>query len=82
MLFRSAEMSAAGGTVLYSSHVLEQVEQVCDVLVLLHQGRLLWQGRVADLRAKHAGARLADIFLSMTHSVGAQPMSWADLLGK
>lgn len=76
------EMAGAGRTVLYSSHVLEQVEQVCDVLVLLHQGRLLWHGAIAELRERHAGARLSDVFLKMTASPGGgRPSTWAELLG-
>mgnify|MGYP006424946369 CR=1 FL=1 len=38
-----------GKTVLLSSHLLAQVEGVCDRVAILHQGRLLSEGRVADL---------------------------------
>lgn len=76
------ELVAQGKTVLYSSHVLQQVEEICQHLVLIHEGRLLWQGAVADLRADHDGASLTDIFLSMTHQEGEAPSSWSDLLGE
>jgi ABC-2 type transport system ATP-binding protein len=71
-----------GKTVLYSSHVLQQVEEICEHLVLIHEGRLLWQGEVAELRHEHDGAALTDIFLRMTHQDGDEPASWAELLGE
>jgi ABC-2 type transport system ATP-binding protein len=75
------ELAAGGKTVLYSSHVLQQVEEICEHLVLIHEGRLLWEGAVDDLRREHGGAALTDIFLRMTHQDGDQPLAWADLLG-
>jgi ABC-2 type transport system ATP-binding protein len=75
------ELAAGGKTVLYSSHVLQQVQEVCEDLVLMHQGRLLWHGAVADLRREHAGASLTDIFLRLTHQEGGHRVAWADLLG-
>jgi len=41
--------AGAGRTVFFSSHVLSEVAQVCDRVGILHEGRLVVQGRVADL---------------------------------
>jgi len=75
------QIAAEGKTVVYSSHVLQQVEEICQDLVLIHEGRLLWHGEVAALRQEHAGRSLTDIFLDMTHDEGPAAASWADLLG-
>jgi ABC-2 type transport system ATP-binding protein len=40
----------AGVGVLVSSHVLDELEATVDRVILVHQGRLLAEGRVADLR--------------------------------
>lgn len=40
-----------GLTVLLSSHLLDEVERVCDRVAILSHGRLLAQGRVVDLLA-------------------------------
>lgn len=74
------EFATAGGTVIYSSHVLEQVERLCDVLVLLHEGRLLWEGHVEALTSSRGGAPLAEVFLRMTSSADGRKVSWAELL--
>ncbi|GAA1818326.1 ABC transporter ATP-binding protein [Agromyces neolithicus] len=39
----------AGGTVLISSHVLAELEQVVDGVVLIERGRVLWSGSRAQL---------------------------------
>jgi ABC-2 type transport system ATP-binding protein len=41
-----------GKTVLLSTHLLGDVEQVCETVVILHQGRVLAQGGVAELRRR------------------------------
>lgn len=38
-----------GKTVIFSSHLLEQVEEVADRVAILHQGRKLREGRLEDL---------------------------------
>jgi len=48
-----AQLSAArarGQAVLFSSHVLAEVEQICDRVGILHKGRLVHAQTVADLR--------------------------------
>ncbi|MET7616627.1 ABC transporter ATP-binding protein [Streptomyces sp. NPDC005408] len=48
------ELAADGTTVFLSSHLLDEIEQVCSHVAVMAQGRLLIQGPVADLAA---GAR-------------------------
>jgi ABC-2 type transport system ATP-binding protein len=43
------KLKAMGKTIVLSSHLLEQVEEVCDRVVILHQGRKILEGRLDDL---------------------------------
>jgi ABC-2 type transport system ATP-binding protein len=43
------DRAAAGGTVLLSSHVLSEVAQTVDEVVVLHRGRLVHQGAIGEL---------------------------------
>lgn len=43
------ELAQAGTTVFVSSHQLSELEQICDHLVLLRRGRLVYQGPMAEL---------------------------------
>jgi ABC-2 type transport system ATP-binding protein len=40
-----------GITVLVSSHLISEIEQICDYIVMIRAGRLVHQGSVAELRA-------------------------------
>jgi ABC-2 type transport system ATP-binding protein len=42
-----------GRTVLISSHVLHEIEQMCDRIVILNRGRIVVQGRVSTLLGAH-----------------------------
>jgi len=44
-----AERAAAGVTVLFSSHQLDLVEDLCKAVAIIHHGRLVVSGPVADL---------------------------------
>jgi ABC-2 type transport system ATP-binding protein len=47
-----------GMTVVFSSHLLAEVEQLCDRIAILNQGRLIFQGRWSDLAVAEPGHRL------------------------
>lgn len=57
---------AAGTTVLFSTHVLDTAEQICDRVGILARGRLRAEGTVAELRAQNDNQSLEDVFLSLT----------------
>ncbi len=52
---------AGGATVLVSSHVLSEVERVCDHVAILHEGRVAAQGPIHQLLAE--GETLEDAFV-------------------
>lgn len=45
-------VEAEGRTVLFSSHTLSEVEELCEEVAVLRQGRLIERERVAQLRAR------------------------------
>ncbi len=45
-----SEQREAGRTVLFSTHVLEQAEKLCDHIVLIHRGRKLLDGPLDEIR--------------------------------
>jgi ABC-2 type transport system ATP-binding protein len=62
--------AALGRTVVYSSHILEVVERLCDRVAIIHKGRLVADGSPGGLLAQYPGRTLSDIFLELT---GAKP---------
>ncbi|GGL66698.1 ABC transporter ATP-binding protein [Halocalculus aciditolerans] len=58
-----------GATVFFSSHVLGQVELVCDRVGILHHGRLVTEGSLDELRSAvdlEADASMEDVFVAYT----------------
>jgi ABC-2 type transport system ATP-binding protein len=48
------EMRQRGSTVMFSTHVLPQAEELCDHLCLINRGRTILQGSLAEVRARFA----------------------------
>lgn len=47
-----AELASAGATVLFSSHQLDLVEELCQDVVVIDHGRIVLDGHLTDLRAE------------------------------
>jgi sodium transport system ATP-binding protein len=54
---------ARGKSVIYSTHIMSEVEKLCDVIGIIHNGKLLAEGTLADLRARYAEEDMEDIFV-------------------
>lgn len=60
-----------GRTVIYSTHVMSEVEKLCDVIGVVHGGRLLTEGSLAELRDRHRHHDMEDIFVSVVEPASA-----------
>jgi len=62
------EEKKRGTSILMSTHVLDSAEKMCDRFVILHQGQVLADGNLDQLRQSfgQADASLNDIYLSLT----------------
>jgi ABC-2 type transport system ATP-binding protein len=56
-----------GATVFLTSHVLEVVERLCDKVAILHDGKIVLAGSMAELRS--GSETLEDVFVRV---VGAE----------
>jgi sodium transport system ATP-binding protein len=54
-----------GKTVIFSTHVMSEVEKLCDRVGIIHRGRILSEGSLAELRARHGMQDLEDIFVAV-----------------
>ena len=57
------ECREQGKTVIFSSHVMSEVEKLCDHIGIIHEGRLLAEGTLADLRQRYGEQDLEEIFV-------------------
>jgi ABC-2 type transport system ATP-binding protein len=67
--------TAGGATVVFSSHVMELVERLCDRVGIMHQGRLIAEGPIDQVRG---GRSLEDAFVDLVGAgaAGAQELGW------
>lgn len=65
------EYHKAGKTILYTSHLLDEAEKICDEVVIIDEGRFVVSGTPKDLVSQTQDCRrLEDVFLHYTgHSV-------------
>ncbi len=59
---------AQGKTVLFSTHVMSEVEKLCDTIGIIHNGHLMAEGSLAELRACYAQHDLEDIFVRVVEA--------------
>lgn len=65
-----------GTTIFMSTHILEVAERMCDRAGIIHEGRLIAMGTMAELRKiTTARASLEDIFLQLTGSDNGEDVS-------
>ncbi|WDT66667.1 ABC transporter ATP-binding protein [Companilactobacillus crustorum] len=57
--------AAKGKTVIFSTHNLDTAQQLCDELVILKKGQLIYNGSVTELLAQHENETLEQIYLQM-----------------
>lgn len=61
-----AEQKAAGKSILLSSHILSEVEKLCDRVAVIREGRIIETGTMADLKKRaKTNAGLDELFLSL-----------------
>lgn len=60
-----------GKTVIFSTHVMSEVEKLCDSIGIIHDGKLLAEGSLAQLREKYAENDLEEIFVRIVGPLSA-----------
>jgi ABC-2 type transport system ATP-binding protein len=65
-------LAKEGKTIVYSSHILDVVERVCDRVIIIDKGRLLVDGRPDELVASHNSGTLEKLFTQLTGGIELQ----------
>jgi ABC-2 type transport system ATP-binding protein len=73
-------LTERGTTIFISSHVMEVIERLCSRVGIIHQGRMVGEGTLAELRAasqSSGDSSLEDIFLKLVDArVDEETLSW------
>jgi len=60
-----ADCRDRGKTVIFSTHIMSEVERLCDHIGIIHGGKLLEEGTLTELRAKHHEHNLEEIIVKV-----------------
>ena len=73
-----------GKTIVYCSHILDVVERVCERVVIIHEGRIVADGTVAELRERSGAPTLEAAFnrLTATENLLARAEEFARVLSQ
>lgn len=63
------EHANAGNTVLFSTHVLEVAEKLCDKVAIINKGQLIYSGSIENMRNEFkSNESLEEMFLELTNN--------------
>jgi sodium transport system ATP-binding protein len=54
-----------GKCVVFSTHIMREVERLCDRIAIMHRGHILTEGTLAELRAKHEQQDFEELFFQL-----------------
>jgi sodium transport system ATP-binding protein len=56
---------ARGKTVIFSTHIMSEVEKLCDTVAVMHNGHILAEGTLAQLRERAGRQNLEEVFIRL-----------------
>ena len=59
------ECRAQGKTVIFSTHVMSEVEKLCDTVGIIHNGKVLAEGTLPQLRERFGEQDMEEIFVKV-----------------
>ncbi len=60
-----ADLRGQGKCIVFSTHIMREVEKLCDHVAIMHEGRILTMGTLEELRARHGEADLEELFFQL-----------------
>lgn len=59
------ELKEQGKTIIFSSHRMDHVEELCDEIAILEKGKIIEKGSLKDIKKKYNNETLNQIFISV-----------------
>jgi sodium transport system ATP-binding protein len=60
-----SQLRAQGRCILFSTHIMREVEKLCDRVAILHRGKVLAAGTLDELRRRHEQHDLEELFFQL-----------------
>jgi sodium transport system ATP-binding protein len=60
-----SELRDQGKCIVFSTHIMREAERLCDRIAIMHHGRMLAEGTLADLRDQYGQPDLEELFFEL-----------------
>jgi sodium transport system ATP-binding protein len=60
-----AELREQGKCIVFSTHIMREAERLCDRVAIVHHGRMLAEGTLAELRDRYDQPDLEELFFEL-----------------
>lgn len=60
------KLNKNGTTIIYTSHYMEEVENICTNLIIMDEGTIIEEGTKEELKIKYSKDNLEELFLQLT----------------
>ncbi|SFI48691.1 ATP-binding cassette domain-containing protein [Planctomicrobium piriforme] len=60
-----ASLKAKGKCIIFSTHIMREVEKLCDRVAIIHRGRILAMGTVEELTRAHGQPDIEEVFFKL-----------------
>ncbi|WP_028400159.1 ATP-binding cassette domain-containing protein [Ectobacillus panaciterrae] len=58
------QLKKEGKTIIFSSHIMEEVKQLCESIIMIHKGQMVFEGHIEQLYKEEESTDLNYIFMS------------------
>jgi sodium transport system ATP-binding protein len=67
-----AELRDEGKCIVFSTHIMREAERLCDRIAIMHRGRILAEGTLAELSETHGESDLEELFFRLIRKQEAE----------
>ncbi len=67
-----AELRELGKCIVFSTHIMREVEKLCDRVAIIHRGAVLADGTLPELRDRHGEPDLEELFFRLIAAAEAE----------
>jgi len=68
-----ASLKDQGKCIIFSTHIMREVEKLCDRVAIIHKGRILAEGSVAELELRYAQHDMEELFFDLISKHEREP---------
>jgi sodium transport system ATP-binding protein len=68
-----ASLKDEGKCIIFSTHIMREVEKLCDRVAIIHKGRILAEGSVRELEARYRQPDMEELFFDLISKCESEP---------